>query len=227
MSKKKKLKDDAEETRKTQDLEESSISTINQSDSLPTSSKQSSTNDTEDDEPSYTKIETSTPVNLCELCNLPLSAPPSVDSPADAETTATDKKKRGVPHEASIAHQVCLEHSHPPSHLDRTRHGLRYLAAYGWDPDSRVGLGVAGRTGIREPIKQRAKNDTIGLGMAVDHKNNTATAKQKLRKQQQEQRQKLNAKQVRGAQLADRKKGDQLRELFYRSDDIQRYLGGA
>lgn len=158
------------------------------------------------------------PVELCELCNLPLSATLS------SETTGTELKRSTTPHEASIAHQVCLEHSHPPSHLDRTRHGLRYLASYGWDPDSRVGLGVTGRTGIREPIKQKAKNDTIGLGMAADDKNNTAAARQKLRKQQQEQRQKLNAKQVRGAHVADKKRSEQLRELFYGSDDIQRYL---
>ncbi|CRG90616.1 hypothetical protein PISL3812_07660 [Talaromyces islandicus] len=225
MSKKKRMEEEAEGSRiKTQDSEEM----INQNDSLPASSKQSAINNAEEGEPSHTKTQTAS-VNLCELCNLPLSEAPSDDSPDDTgtETSSANNKKRGTPHEASIAHQVCLEHSHPPSHLDRTRHGLRYLAAYGWDPDSRVGLGVAGRTGIREPIKQRAKNDTIGLGMAIDDKNNTAAARQKLRKQQQEQRKKLNAKQVRGAQMADRKKGDQLRELFYGSDDIQRYLGGA
>lgn len=222
MSKKKRM-EEAEESRQKEKSKEDSILIINKSDSLP-----ASTNDTEEDEPPHTKTQTAL-VDLCELCNLPLSITPSDDdSPTGAETTETSSTtKRGTPHEASIAHQVCLEHSHPPSHLDRTRHGLRYLAAYGWDPDSRVGLGVDGRTGIREPIKPKTKNDTIGLGMAIDDKNNTAAARQKLRKQQQEQRQKLNAKQVRGAQMADRKKGDQLRELFYGSDDIQRYLGGG
>jgi hypothetical protein len=220
MSKKKKRREEEAEESRTKQGSSEDFTSLNQSDSLPARSIQSSIHDTEDKQ-TQTASPPAPTVNLCELCSLPLSETPA----DDAETDTSANTKRGTPHEASIAHQVCLEHSHPPSHLDRTRHGLRYLAAYGWDPDSRVGLGVVGRTGIREPIKQRAKNDTIGLGMAIDDKNNTAAARQKLRKQQQEQRQKLNAKQVRGAQMADRKKGDQLRELFYGSDDIQRYLG--
>lgn len=223
MSKRKRNEEEVEKSHIKQEASETPIS-INQNDSVPARSM------TEEDEPSHKTQTVSSPaptVNLCELCNLPLSDSPSDECPVDSETGTPTNTKRGTPHEASIAHQVCLEHSHPPSHLDRTRHGLRYLAAYGWDPDSRMGLGAAGRTGIREPIKPKTKNDTIGLGMAIEDKN-AAAARQKLRKQQQEQqRQKLNAKQVRGAQIADRKKGDQLRELFYGSDDIQRYLGGA
>src|ERR1700749_928263 len=45
-------------------------------------------------------------------------------------------------HESSIAHQVCLQHVHPPSHLPRSHVGVRYLSSYGWDPDARRGLGA-------------------------------------------------------------------------------------
>ncbi|KAA6409189.1 MAG: hypothetical protein FRX48_06742 [Lasallia pustulata] len=88
---------------------------------------------------------------LCSICNLPLPPQPQPTS-------------HPHPHEASIAHQVCLTHSHPPSHLDRSRHGLKYLSSYGWDPDSRLGLGAMG-SGIRDPVKGKIKNDTAGLGV--------------------------------------------------------------
>lgn len=162
---------------------------------------------------------------VCEICNLPITANPPKDSDLD-ETETISTTTKHTPHEASMVHQICLQHSHPPSHLDRTRPGLRYLASYGWDPDSRVGLGAEGRTGILQPIKPKAKTSTSGLGLAKEDEEAIA-ARKGLRKQQQEQRQKLNAKQVRLAHLADKKKGEKLRELFYASDDIQRYLGGG
>ncbi|RAO67988.1 uncharacterized protein BHQ10_004000 [Talaromyces amestolkiae] len=162
---------------------------------------------------------------VCEICNLPVTVKATKETDLDEiETTSTTTKHR--PHEASMVHQICLQHSHPPSHLDRTRHGLRYLASYGWDPDSRVGLGAEGRTGVLQPIKPKAKTSTSGLGLRKEDEEAIA-ARKGLRKQQQEERQKLNAKQVRLAHLADKKKGEKLRELFYASDDIQRYLGGG
>ncbi|GAM35521.1 G-patch domain protein [Talaromyces pinophilus] len=163
--------------------------------------------------------------SVCEICNLPVTANPPKDTDVDEfEPTSTTTKH--TPHEASMVHQICLQHSHPPSHLDRTRPGLRYLTSYGWDPDSRVGLGAEGRTGILQPIRPKAKTSTSGLGLTKEDEDAIA-ARKGLRKQQQEQRQKLNAKQVRLAHLADKKKGEKLRELFYASDDIQRYLGGG
>ncbi|EED22135.1 G-patch domain protein, putative [Talaromyces stipitatus ATCC 10500] len=156
---------------------------------------------------------------MCEICNLPVTQTTENNNDSDAVEATSIK-----PHEASMVHQICLQHSHPPSHLDRTRHGLRYLTSYGWDPDSRTGLGVEGRTGILQPIKPKAKANTSGLGLTAEDENAIAT-RNNLRKQQQEQRQRLNAKQVRQGQLVDKKKGEKLRELFYASDDIQRYLG--
>ncbi|KAL4913935.1 hypothetical protein BDW62DRAFT_191516 [Aspergillus aurantiobrunneus] len=136
----------------------------------------------------------------CEICNLPLPA----------SETGTHK-----PHETSIAHQACLSHSHPPSHLDRSRRGLRYLESYGWDPDSRVGLGAAGREGIREPVKGKLKADTVGLGAIIP----SSVGKRK------EKVQKLNAKQVRKGHVEARRKGEKLQEMFYQDDDVLRYLG--
>ncbi|MCJ1366158.1 hypothetical protein MMC16_005284 [Acarospora aff. strigata] len=141
---------------------------------------------------------------LCQICSLPIPQYP-------VNVTCASK-----PHEASLAHQVCLAHSHPPSHLERSRPGLRYLTSYGWDPDSRLGLGTAGH-GIRAPIKPKVKNDTVGLGVKEPRKE----ARQRRRAIEEE---KLDAGKVRKREAAIRKKRDSLQELFYGSEDLERYL---
>lgn len=146
--------------------------------------------------------------NYCEICNLPIHPNPS------------DSNNR--PHEATLAHQVCLTHSHPPSHLDRTRAGLRYLSVYGWDPDSRLGLGAPGREGIREPLKGRIKNDTAGLGAGLDADGDRIrTPPRPVEKKVQ----KLNAKQARRRAVEARRKGEKMRKMFFQSDEVLKYLG--
>jgi len=140
---------------------------------------------------------------VCQVCNLPINA-------KDDAITTTSK-----PHESSMAHQICLTHSHPPSHLDRNRQGLKYLSSYGWDPDSRLGLGAAGE-GILAPMKVKAKDDTVGLGIKL--KGAKAPAKKVER---------LDAKQTRKREMDDRKKRERLQEMFYRNDNVERYLGGG
>ncbi|MCJ1378483.1 hypothetical protein MMC17_001582 [Xylographa soralifera] len=139
---------------------------------------------------------------LCGICHLPVQL--------DMRNSITSRA-----HEASIAHQVCLSHSHPPSHIDRTRPGLKYLSSYGWDPDSRLGLGVTG-AGIRIPIKTKLKNDTGGLG--IDAKRKTRFTAKKPDK--------LDAGKVRADEERRRIRGERLKEMFYRNDDVERYLAG-
>ncbi|KAJ5457674.1 hypothetical protein N7475_009062 [Penicillium sp. IBT 31633x] len=150
----------------------------------------------------------------CEICKLPL--PPS--APVDP-TLPIDQKPR--PHEASLAHQLCLQHSHPPSHLDRTRAGLRYLSTYGWDPDSRLGLGAAGREGIREPIKPRVKHDTAGLGTGLDRDGDPLPP----RPPPPAKVQKLNAKQMRKRVADEKRRAERTRKTFYQNDEVLKYLG--
>ncbi len=148
----------------------------------------------------------STSTSLCQICHLPLAS--------GSTTEATSSR----PHEASIAHQVCLTHSHPPSHLERTRQGLKYLSSYGWDPDSRLGLGVSGH-GIRVPIKPKPKNDTVGLGVQAsrtDRKQSTGPVKSV---------EKLDAKKVRTQDIESRKQRESIQELFYGNGDLERHLG--
>ena len=146
----------------------------------------------------------SPPLPLCEICSLPLSS------------TTT---KPPHPHEASLAHQVCLKHSHPPSNLDRSRLGLRYLQSQGWDPDSRLGLGAQSQ-GIQFPIKAKPKDDKMGLGLVFPREKGAGIVKKDVKE-------KLDAGKVRKLEERDRRKREKLQELFYRSEDLDRYLGSG
>lgn len=139
---------------------------------------------------------------LCEICGL------SIDIPEDATSTASAN------HESTIAHMVCLTHSHPPSHLDRSRQGLKYLSSYGWDPNSRAGLGPTGK-GMKAPVKAKLKNDTVGLGVKMKGNKKTPDAKVE----------KLDAKRLRKKDVEDRRKWERLQDLFYRNEDVEKYLG--
>jgi hypothetical protein len=146
--------------------------------------------------------------SLCEICNLPL-------------TSSSSSSSNSHPHESSIAHQVCLTHSHPPSHLDRTRPGLRYLSSYGWDLDARVGLGAAGREGIREPVKPRTQTDTAGLGTGIDRDGDVVKKVPVVKAQKKL----LNAKQVRKKAEEERRRGERMRKAFHANEEVLKYLG--
>ncbi|KAK1241217.1 hypothetical protein MKX08_001191 [Trichoderma sp. CBMAI-0020] len=132
---------------------------------------------------------------ICPICSLPI-------------TTTLQK------HEASLAHQVSLEHSHPPSALDRSRMGLRALESQGWDPDSRLGLGREGE-GTRFPIKMFPKKDTLGVGA-------TQPAKQKV----EEKPRLLTAKEMRVLAEKEKRKGERLQAEMYSRVDVEKYLRG-
>lgn len=153
---------------------------------------------------------------VCEICNLPLTSTleRSLDGEASKQSESLAKAR---PHEASLAHQVCLTHSHPPSHLDRNRKGLAYLSSYGWDLDARVGLGASGQ-GIQYPIKTKPKDDKLGIGVVLP---------EEADRRKKEKVEKLDAGKVRKLHEKDRKKAERLREMFYRNDDVERYLGGG
>lgn len=137
----------------------------------------------------------STPVETCPICSLP--------------ATASSPK----PHEVSLAHQVCLAHSHPPSHLDRSRMGLRALKAQGWDPDARRGLGRDGE-GIVYPIKVAAKEDTLGVGAK-------ASSRERVEKPK-----KLNAKEMKKLAEREKKRNERLHREVFGSVDVEKYLRG-
>ncbi|KAI1168329.1 hypothetical protein F5B18DRAFT_598019 [Nemania serpens] len=144
--------------------------------------------------------------DLCDICKLPMNEPSNIEG---AERSSSR------PHEASIAHQVCIAHSHPPSALDRSRMGLGVLQAQGWDPDARTGLG-ASRQGISFPLKAKPKNDTLGLGVQIPK--DVATKKK-------EKPQPLSAKKVRKMAADEKKRHEKIRHQFYGNPDVEKYLG--
>ncbi|KAL8649281.1 MAG: hypothetical protein Q9226_005644, partial [Calogaya cf. arnoldii] len=149
-----------------------------------------------------------TSASICEICRLPIGS-------KDVEAEVRSSKS----HETSLAHQICLQHSHPPSHLDRSRQGLRYLSSYGWDPDARLGLGATG-TGIRIPIKPKPKNNTMGLGLVVAPLSTANKVSKPAVK-------KLDAKKTRKAEESSKREREKLRNMFYERDDVERYLGSG
>lgn len=160
---------------------------------------------------------------VCEICGLRLDEQPAsgqenqADEAADASSAPRPESSRR--HEASIAHQVCLAHSHPPSAVNRTRKGLAVLESYGWDPDSRRGLGPGGQ-GIRHPIKATVKEDTLGLGVVVPKD----VREGRVSKPRSER---MTAKQCRRAAEEEKKLGEKLRRQFYGSEDLEKYLGSG
>ncbi|KKY33619.1 putative g-patch domain-containing protein [Diaporthe ampelina] len=156
---------------------------------------------------------------VCDICSMPLNTP---DDNASSGGSTSSRRPAG-PHEASIAHQVCLAHSHPPSALDRSRMGLSVLAAQGWDPDSRAGLGAAGQ-GTQYPVRARPKEDRLGVGVVVPKDGAT---KKKEKEKEKERPRLLDAKKVRKMAAEDRKRADKLQREIFGRVDLERYLGPA
>lgn len=152
----------------------------------------------EKDEPPLVKAP-----EMCPVCELPI-------------TTTMEA------HEASLAHQVSVEHSHPPSALDRSRMGLRALASQGWDPDARVGLGREGE-GTRYPIKVAPKEDLLGIGATVPEK---TEEQKKAEAEAMEAKRQLTAKERKARSAKERQKAAQLQAEIYGRQDFDRYLKG-
>lgn len=66
------------------------------------------------------------------------------------------------------------------------------------------------------PLKTKAKNDTVGLGVKLREGENKVGKKEVK---------KLGAKEVRKMEEEGRKKGERLRDMFYREDEVIKYLG--
>lgn len=152
-----------------------------------------------------------TDIEVCEVCKMPLTSSISTNSKSDQVSSG-----KASHHEASIVHQVCLTHSHPPSALDRNRMGLSVLEAAGWDPDARTGLGATGQ-GVQYPIKVKPKEDRLGVGVVVP--------KDFQVKKQKEKPKMLDAKKVRKMAVDDRKKTDKLQQQIFGKVDLEKYLG--
>ncbi|KAK1831330.1 hypothetical protein QBC39DRAFT_307079 [Podospora conica] len=149
---------------------------------------------------------------LCTICHLPFT--PLTNNQQPQEPPPNQPPATSTPHEHSLAHQLCLPHSHPPSALDRSRMGLKTLSTQGWDPDARRGLGVA-QQGIHFPVKAKPKEDKLGVGMAAPKKG-AVVAKERL----------LDAGKVRKMVQEEKRRAERIRkELCGRGGDLEKYLG--
>ncbi|KAH8889815.1 hypothetical protein GQ53DRAFT_608505, partial [Thozetella sp. PMI_491] len=144
---------------------------------------------------------------ICVVCKLPLR--PSSEPYKQGASMHINST-----HETSLAHQICVPHSHPPSALDRSRMGLAVLQSHGWDPDSRKGLG-AGQQGIQFPVKARPKDDTTGIGIVVPKSLPPREKKPQL----------LDAGKVRKQYSEDKKKAATIRRQLFGDDRLEKYLG--
>jgi len=151
---------------------------------------------------------TANPEAICDICKLPVD-------PSNAAT-----------HESSLAHQVSLEHIHPPSAVDRTRKGVFYLQNAGWDPDSRRGLGATGE-GILHPIKPKENMTKEGLGSRsrLTKPGKPTPVNTKPGKPTPVKAPKLNAKQRLKLEQEEKKRKKRLHDMFYTDDRVERYLG--
>lgn len=170
-------------------------------------------------QPSTSTVGETTTVELCDICNMPKgnTAPPTT---LRGEAAEAEGKRHH--HEASIAHQFCLAHSHPPSALVRTRMGLSVLASQGWDPDSRTGLGAAGQ-GVHYPIKVKPKDNHLGIGVFVPKEFRQGS--QDKDKKEKPRNKLLDAKKVRKMAAEDRKRTDKLQQQIFGKIDLEKYLG--
>lgn len=143
--------------------------------------------------------------SICPVCSLPV-----IDKTGD--------------HETSIAHQVCLQHTHPPSALDRSRKGLVYLQGYGWDPDERRGLGARDREGRLHPVLPQSKEDRAGIGTSIGDTEDGGK-KRSGRNTPDKVVKKVGAKEAKKNVAEDKKKRERLQRLFYTDESVLKYLG--
>lgn len=167
--------------------------------------------------------------SICSICKAPLQERPNIGSEEVSKSQGEElisTQQKLSRHESSIAHQLCLAHVHPPSALDRSRQGARYLSAYGWDPDARLGLGAQGE-GILAPVKGRVKNDTMGIGLEPKSasRSNVDAQSQRPHARGQGKDFKMDAGQVRKRSAEDKKKAERLRAMIYGDDKLRQYLG--
>ncbi|KAB8364839.1 hypothetical protein FH972_024702 [Carpinus fangiana] len=127
--------------------------------------------------------------------------------------TALHQKGRSGPHEASLPHQLALKHSFPPSSLDRNRKGLTVMESYGWDPDSRLGLGAQSE-GRLYPVSAKSREDNRGVGAVKQKQSDRSTATAKL-----------DAGALKTKSRDDKRKEKKLHDLFYGKDEVNEYMG--
>lgn len=156
-----------------------------------------------------TTTDASTPA--CDICSLPLTTPASAAAHH---------------HETCLVHQVALDHSKPPSALNRGRFGLAIMSAQGWDPDSGRGLG-ADQQGMPYPIEARLRPERQALGSQPTPSPSTARPSGSAVAAPTSaltRNRKYTRKQLRAMEEDRRRRHDRLREQIMGNRDLDKYL---
>ncbi|EPE02529.1 g-patch domain containing protein [Ophiostoma piceae UAMH 11346] len=144
---------------------------------------------------------------VCEICRLPTTPSASSSSSSSAPNH----------HDACLVHQVALEHSKPPSSLDRGRFGLAIMSAQGWDPDSGRGLG-RDQQGMPYPIeaKKRLERQALGDKRKDDKTKNGAKKTLDTRPR--------TKKDIKRMEEEKRRRHNRLHEQIMGNSDLDKYL---
>lgn len=158
-----------------------------------------------------TATTSSTPA--CDICSLPL-------------TTASSAAAHH--HETCLVHQVALDHSKPPSALDRGRFGLTIMSAQGWDPDSGRGLG-ADQQGMAYPIEAKLRPDRQALGSQPATTTSSSSSSKRpsgtsASTPAPSRNRQYSRKQLRHIEEDRRRRHDRLREQIMGNKDLDKYL---
>ena len=143
---------------------------------------------------------------VCDICRLP-----TTPSSSSVSSSAPNH------HDACLVHQVALEHSKPPSSLDRSRFGLAIMSAQGWDPDSGRGLG-RDQQGLPYPIeaKKRLERQALGDKRRDDSTRNGAKKTLDTRPK--------TRKDIRRMEEEKRRRHNRLHEQIMGNRDLDKYL---
>ncbi len=147
-----------------------------------------------------------------------LPQPEAAAHPSCGICGAPVEKSTDRAHYLSPVHQAALPRAPIPSAIDRSRMGLKYLERHGFDVDARVGLGVSGQ-GMLFPIVPKEKRGRLGLGVEekkVGREKGDGLVPKGAR---------LDAGKVRKLAAVQKKKHEELHQMFYGEEKVQRYLG--
>ena len=190
------------------------VATSDDTDEKELSQERSGVRSKDNDSKTGATLQDSSQALICGTCRIPI-----------------DTSSSTTPHQALLAHQLSLPHSHPPSSLSRSHPGLRILQSQGWDPDSRLGLGATGG-GIRFPIKAKEKGDKMGVGATIpqprkgDAEVSRAVQEARIKKRKEDERKKKGKGWLKKQVEQERRRGDKLKDLFYGSEEMNNHLRG-
>ena len=128
-------------------------------------------------------------------------------------------------HGISLAHQLSLPQSKPPSAIDRKHNAFRYMSAQGWDPDEGKGLGAAGQGRVR-PIDAKKRKDRAGIDVTKKpNEDEEVNSRRENEKSHKVIKRSLTRREQREETRKKRHQDNKFEDLFYGNEEVYKYLG--